>query len=504
MLPSRGLARNPAIALRYASTGWAKPTRITSTRQFSQARSQSSVLARHGQISPSITAVRSGATIGIASSVFAQRSGATRNLSLWPSSLWPFYSKPQTSSPETVEPPQPPPSEPPAAAAQSPLAETSPSPFTPDEPASNSTPDLSQLTEDILREFDPQSFVDVPQHIGFLSEMGLDFGWGTTTLIERLLEFVHIYSGMPWWGSIAAVAVLFRLAVFYPTLVGAKHSAKLQKVQANPEFKKAYAEMQEAAYRTKDRQAMMVARSHMNRIKSETGASAWKPFIGLAAIPFSFGMFRLIRGMANIPVPGMETGGLAWFTDLTVHDPFFILPIAGVGLGSLTLIFTQRANVAQPTSMQHSMMQGMKYILPPLMFVGTAWLPAGLQWFFLWVSAGTVIQGQATLNPTLRRWVGLDPLLNTNNAPAVRGASTFPPGAGIQYQSPSTRSSLKSGFRDGIASATKSFKEATGATEERQKWQKADEYEDKRALEEKQKAFRRMEEVRRRRAERQH
>ena len=37
--------------------------------------------------------------------------------------------------------------------------------------------------------------------------------------------------------------------------------------------------------------------------------------------------------MANCPVDSMKTGGFAWFTDLTVADPTYILPI----LTSVTL-----------------------------------------------------------------------------------------------------------------------------------------------------------------------
>ena len=132
-------------------------------------------------------------------------------------------------------------------------------------------------------------------------------------------------------------------------------------------------------------------------------------------------------------------------------------------------------------------MNTMKYALPPLMFMGTAWLPAGLQWFFLWVSAGTVVQSLITVNPAIRRWAGLVPLPQRINPL---------PGAGIQYQIPSTS---RPGRRECLLAATKALKEATGSTEERLKWKKVDAYEDKRAEEEKQKAFRRMEELRRRR-----
>jgi YidC/Oxa1 family membrane protein insertase len=31
--------------------------------------------------------------------------------------------------------------------------------------------------------------------------------------------------------------------------------------------------------------------------------------------------------MANLPVESMKTGGLFWFPDLTIADPYFLLPI---------------------------------------------------------------------------------------------------------------------------------------------------------------------------------
>ena len=31
--------------------------------------------------------------------------------------------------------------------------------------------------------------------------------------------------------------------------------------------------------------------------------------------------------MANLPVESMKTGGLMWFPDLTIADPYFMLPI---------------------------------------------------------------------------------------------------------------------------------------------------------------------------------
>ncbi|KAI1735218.1 hypothetical protein F4680DRAFT_435839 [Xylaria scruposa] len=502
MLPSRGLTRNPASALRYSLSSRTKPSRTLSTRQFSQAQSQSSVLSRrsssranisqHGQIAPSISAVGCGTSVGIASSVFAQRSGATRNLSLWP-----FQSKPQT--PQTPQATDTPAEWSAPAEAQPPAYETS-SLSTPAEPASSaavppaSETDLSQLPDDLLRGFDSQSFLDMPERIGYLHDLGLDYGWGPTAVCEWLLEHIHVYSGMPWWASIAAVAVLFRGAMFYPTLVGSKHSARMQKVQGTPEFKKVKAEFEEAAFRTHDRGAMMYARAEMRRLNKAADVSTIKPFVSFAMFPFTYGMFRLIRGMAGIPVPGMETGGMAWFTDLTVHDPLFVLPIISTGLAVLSIQQMQRANLSSNPA-QETIMKGMTYIMPPLMFLGTAWLPAGLQWFFLCLSMSTVVQTQATLNPAVRAWADLPTLPDRNAAaPATQGGA-------IQYQGP-TKRSFRNSLEDGMSAASKSLKDATGATDEKARWKKAKEYEDQRAEEERQKAMRRMDEVRRRRAER--
>ncbi|KAI1127868.1 hypothetical protein F5Y10DRAFT_241936 [Nemania abortiva] len=509
MLPSRGLARNPASALRYSLSSRIKHTRTIPTRQFSQAQSQSSVLSRHGlprtntsllhgQTTPSIAAIRSGVPVGIASSVFAQRSGAARNLSLWP-----FQSKPK-SPPSTETLPER--TEALAAEAQpqpqlQPPVDNEPSTLSASAETTSNAADFSssldQLSDDFARDLDPHSFVDIPERIGFLEDFGLDFGWGTTTCCEWLLEHIYVYSGLPWWGSIAAVAFLFRAVMFIPTLRASRHQAKLQKVQGSPAYVKAMSDMNDAAFRTKDQAAMMAARTEMRRIMQESGASQWKSMVGLATVPFTFGMFRLLRGMAEIPVPSLETGGMAWFTDLSVADPYFIMPSISVAITLLVLKQTQRANVnPNPNPTQEIMMKGMVWVMPPLMFLGTAWLPAAVQWFFLMLSLTTVVQTGATLTPAVRRWAQLPPLLNRD---AIAAKSSL--AAGIQYQSPSR--SLRDTLQQSAEAATTGLKQATGATDEKARWKKAEDYEERRAEEEREKAARRIDEIRRRRAERQ-
>lgn len=46
--------------------------------------------------------------------------------------------------------------------------------------------------------------------------------------------------------------------------------------------------------------------------------------------------------MANLPVESMRDGGLWWFSDLTVPDPFYLLPLITSGTLWLTLEVTLR------------------------------------------------------------------------------------------------------------------------------------------------------------------
>jgi YidC/Oxa1 family membrane protein insertase len=44
-------------------------------------------------------------------------------------------------------------------------------------------------------------------------------------------------------------------------------------------------------------------------------------------MPIFISFFVGLRRMANAPVESFHTGGMLWFTDLTVCDPYYILPV---------------------------------------------------------------------------------------------------------------------------------------------------------------------------------
>ncbi|KAI1505833.1 hypothetical protein F5X99DRAFT_367801 [Biscogniauxia marginata] len=506
MLPSRGLPKaNPASALRYSLSSRLQPARSSpsATRNFSQARSPSRVLNRgilrsvqtqYGAQLPHPASIGIGASLGVASSVFAQRAGASRNLSLWP-----FQSKQQEKPPSEAEPV--PNTNTSSAEPSTPVLESRASEVPAESNASVAEPGLADPVStppsppnEAFGDFDLPSVLDIPEQIGYLKSLGLDFGYGPTACCEWLMEHIYIYTGMPWWATIATVGILYRAVMFKPTLTGSKHQILLQKARSSPEFIKAKAAFDEAARRSDNQAAMLQARATISKITKESGAQWWRPLVGFLTIPFSYGMFRLFRAMAALPVPSLETGGVAWFTNLTVHDPYFILPSLSIGLTLLMMKQTQRANL-QTNSMQESMQRIMIYIFPPLIFLGTAWLPAGLQWFFLTLSAGSIVQTSATLSPAVRRWAGLPPLPSRGEPAVMVG------GAKASWQPPTPRG-LLDGIKKDMSNASSGLRDTLGTTEEKARWQKAQEYEERRANEDKEKAYRRMDDLRRKRAER--
>ena len=168
--------------------------------------------------------------------------------------------------------------------------------------------------------------LDIPEQIGFLKTLGLDFGWGPTSLMQTVLESVYVTTGLPWWAAIGIVALGIRGLLFKPTLDASENALKLQQLQKDPRYAAATEEVKKVLI-SGNHLAGAEARARVSMMNKEAGYKPWKNFVTLLQLPVGIGMFRLVRGMAALPVPSFETGGVLWFTDLTTADPFFILPI---------------------------------------------------------------------------------------------------------------------------------------------------------------------------------
>jgi YidC/Oxa1 family membrane protein insertase len=159
-----------------------------------------------------------------------------------------------------------------------------------------------------------------------LRELGLDFGWGPTSVIQYLVENIHIYTGLPWYASLLGAVVLVRMATLKLFIDAADHTARQASIM--PLLEPIQAEFN-AARQNQDTQALMVATKRRSQLLKSAGVSMRKIFYPMVVqMPFAFGTFRFTRGASDLPVPGFDVGGALWFQDLTIADPTYMLPLA--------------------------------------------------------------------------------------------------------------------------------------------------------------------------------
>lgn len=163
----------------------------------------------------------------------------------------------------------------------------------------------------------------IPQQ-GELSSLGLG-GYTPVGLIQTTLEFLHDHAHLSWWLSIVAVTVALKAALFLPSVAMQINAAKLANLQ--PHLQEVNQRM--AAYRAAgDQQGVIHESQKMLRLYNEHGCNPMKMFLmPMLQMPIFVSFFMALRGMAQLPVHSMKTGGTLWFTDLTIPDPTFALPV---------------------------------------------------------------------------------------------------------------------------------------------------------------------------------
>lgn len=266
-------------------------------------------------------------------------------------------------------------------------------------------------------EFSNIGSANITEHIGYLKELGLNFGWGPTSMMQWYYEHVHILSGLPWWSSILLASLMYRVFVLaVPNAITSDQMARMKSVA--PYMKGIQARSQEAG-RKNDQMAMLQAQRELSLLKQTAKISFTKQFslIGIQSF-FGYGTFKLMREMAALPVPGLESQGIAWITDLTVPDPLYILPLALAG--TMHLVFKLGGpggggSELAPTTTDMNAATGhirslLLYGLPAGIGIFMLWMPACLQLSFASTSVFGMMQGRLMMKPWFRKATGLWPL----------------------------------------------------------------------------------------------
>ncbi|RMZ78911.1 hypothetical protein DV737_g3691, partial [Chaetothyriales sp. CBS 132003] len=306
-------------------------------------------------------------------------------------------------------------------------------------PISDHEPKALAQLEDRLSlpgEFDPSALEHLSssaERVGYLKQVcGLDYGWGTSTLMQSLFEYCHIYTGLTWTASIIAVTLIVRVGLVKFTLDAQRLSSRMREIQP---VLAPLRERYNAAAASGDRTEAIKVAQQIRAVSREANVGIWpilKPMV--FQIPLSFGGFRCLRGAALVPVPAFETETFLHHTNMAMADPA-LLPAAGA---LLTFLAVSKSVKTNPGNSQLKSMQFLlKYVLPGASLIFMHWQPAAVQVYFLTQTAFSCSQTFLLADDRFRRLIGLPsmkaeaPVVGGGPGPALGGLNTRPKGKTI-------------------------------------------------------------------------
>lgn len=217
-----------------------------------------------------------------------------------------------------------------------------------------------------------------------LTSLGIGSYSSPSGLVQNALEAIHIYTGLPWWGTIAVSTVVIRM-ILTPLVISAQRNSAVF-CNSMDEFNAVQEKMTEA------RQSNNTAafHEHTQEMQSLMAAKGYNPLknilVPFAQMPFFLSFYFGIRGMVNAPVESMQHGGMSWFTDLTAADPLYILPLITCGTLWLTMNSALATTPMTSDTAQNLTLKLMKF-MPVVMFPFIMSFPSALVVY--WASSNT-------------------------------------------------------------------------------------------------------------------
>uniref|UniRef100_A0A182WLU1 Membrane insertase YidC/Oxa/ALB C-terminal domain-containing protein n=1 Tax=Anopheles minimus TaxID=112268 RepID=A0A182WLU1_9DIPT len=229
-------------------------------------------------------------------------------------------------------------------------------------------------------------------------------GWTPVGIVQNCMEFLHIGLDLPWWGCIAIGTVVVRTVLFPLVIASQRNAAKMNNHM--PQLQVLQMKMTEArqagnaidSARYGQEMVLFMKEKKLNPLKNM--------LVPLAQAPIFISFFMGLREMANTPVESMRDGGLFWFTDLTICDQFYALPV----ITSLTLFLTIELGT-DSARMSAANMQTAKYILralPLFIFPFTINFPGAILCYWACSNFFSLIQVGFLRIPKVRDFFKID------------------------------------------------------------------------------------------------
>eukprot|EP00808_Paulinella_micropora_P016952 g76088.t1 len=234
--------------------------------------------------------------------------------------------------------------------------------------------------------------------------------WPNVRLFETLICDVHEW-GLPWWASVASIALGARCLLLPVQFWSLKLGARLARIRAPLELLNNVWGCINIEYAVKRKHL----RSVRWRLYRQTGWPA-----GLFALPLLH--FPLIVSCSiacqriALTDPTFATGGGAWFQNLLEPDPHFALPLVTAGMWYLNAVTHTSRGIHSPSDVanltpQMFLMRSLRDVYPIMLIISVPILSRAFPafvWCYLFPSAALALASSALLKlPATRSALGI-------------------------------------------------------------------------------------------------
>lgn len=218
------------------------------------------------------------------------------------------------------------------------------------------------------------------------------------------IQSMHNLTGLEYGWSVVATTIALRMVLFPIMVYSQKTTSRMAHVQ--PELAVLKTNFERLGSPT--RQERLTFATNMKALFKKYEV---KPFMGLVGpliqIPLFLGMFFGLKKMPGLFPEELRNGGMYWFTDLTVADPYYILP--------LTSCFTFVALIEMGKEQMLRQQPGQQGVLflNFFRFMSVASLPICINFesalLCYWTTNNVITMGQTALlkAPTVKKAFGI-------------------------------------------------------------------------------------------------
>lgn len=189
-------------------------------------------------------------------------------------------------------------------------------------------------------------------------------GYSPIGLLQQALEFMHVSLDLPWYATIALSTVVIRMLLTPLVIITQRNAAVMRNVM--PEMQEIQNKLTEARQMGNAVEYAQYNQELMLFMKTKGFNPVKSMLIPFAQAPIFISYFVGIRRMVNAPVESLHTGGMLWFTDLTLADPFYILPVVTCTTLALTIYLgTDGTQMNKENPMINYVLRGLPIVIFP-------------------------------------------------------------------------------------------------------------------------------------------